>query len=455
MLSPADAERFAGRRARVLERLGEDGVLVIPAAPEILAGRDLELRYRPDPDLFYLTGYPEPGAVLVLAPGGDDGPFTLFVRPRDPGEERWTGARGGPEAAKELYGADAAHPIGELDDRLPELLRAAGSIYYPHGVGPAPVERIVRRVLQHARATRQRKGIGPRRLADPGVLLDELRLRKDDHELARIREAARITGEAFVDAAAVIRPGAGEWEVEAAIEAGFRRRGAEGFGFATIAASGVNATVLHYIDNARRLGAGELILIDAGARVGGYNADISRTLPVSGRFSPAQRDLYAAVLQAHARAIDAVRPGASAADPHRSALRILVEAIVDFGLLEGDIDGIIEEGRYRPFYPHQTSHWIGLDVHDVGDYAVRDEPRPLEPGMTLTIEPGLYIPADCVDAPDELRGTGVRIEDDLLVTDAGHEVLTATLPVAIDRVETLVAGTARPAQPHAGSRPAP
>ncbi len=436
--TPEALGRYAERRARVLELVGPEGVLVLPAAPEVVAGRDLELRYRPDPDFYYLTGYTEPEAVLVLAPGHDDGEYWLFVRPRDPDRERWTGMRGGPEAARKVYGADVAHPLTELDERLPALLQGRETIHFPLGSGDGRADGLVRRVLERARATRQRRGIGPRRLSDPGVILDELRLIKDPHELELLREAALITAESFVEAAPVIAPGVGEWEVEAALESAFRRRGAEGVGFGTIVASGANATVLHYIDNRRRMAAGELLVIDAGAHYRGYNGDISRTFPVSGRFSPLQRDLYDAVLEAHDRAIATVRPGATPANVHQAALRVLVEAMVEFGLLEGDVDGLIESGAYRPYYPHQTSHWLGLDVHDVGDYALRGEPRPLEPGMVLTVEPGLYVPPDAEDAPAELRAIGIRIEDDVAVTDTGHEILTAALPAQADRIEELL-----------------
>lgn len=436
-MSTPDADLYATRRKRVLDALGEDAALVLPAAPELHAGRDLELRYRPDPDLYYLTGYTEPDAVLVLAPGSDDGAYTLFVRPRDPDRERWTGARGGPEAATELYGADVAYTLDELDKRLPKMLSRVETLYYPLGSGHSRAESIVRHTLERARMLRQRTGVGPRFLADPGVILDEMRLVKDARELDLLREACRITAESFIEAAAAIRPDAGEWEVEAALEAAFRSRGAEGVGFATIVGSGANATVLHYIDNDRRMRDGELLLIDAGARYRAYNGDISRTFPVSGRFSAVQRDVYDAVLEAHDRAIDAIRPGASTEDVHLAALRVLVEAMISLGLLEGDVDQIIEEKKYRPYYPHQTSHWLGLDVHDVGNYAIRGEARLLEPGMVLTVEPGLYIPEDAEGAPEALRGIGIRIEDDVAVTEAGREILTAAIPAAADRIEAL------------------
>lgn len=436
-MTQAERELYAERRRRVLAALGDDGVLVLPAAPELVAGRDTELRYRPDTDLFYLTGYTEPEAVLVLAPGAE-APCTLFVRPRDAERELWTGRRGGVEAAQALYGADAAYPVAELGTRLPDLLAGRASLYAPMA-GRAHADELVRDVLARGRTARQRSGRGARTLLDPGALLDEMRLFKDAHELALMREAARITIEAFREGAAAAHEGAGEWEVQAALEFGFRRRGSDGPAFESIVAGGENATILHYVANDRILRAGELLLVDAGASWRGYAADITRTFPVSGRFSPGQRAVYEAVLAAHQAAIGACRPGAPVDGVHRAAVRALVTALVEQGLLRGVVDELVEqEQSYKPYYPHKTSHWLGLDVHDVGDYARAGASRPLEPGMVLTVEPGLYIPADAQDAPEALRGTGVRIEDDVLITDAGAEVLTAALPVGIDEVERMV-----------------
>lgn len=434
-----DLEPFARRRARVQRLLGKNAILVLPAAPEVVVGRDIDLRYLPDSDLYYLSGYTEPGAVLVLGPAKEEEAFALFVRPRDPEQERWSGVRGGPEAARELYGADAAYPLSELEARLAERIARAEVLYYPLGGGSSELEALIRRVISNARHKRQRTGLGLRALLDPGTLLDELRLIKDDHELALLTEAARISVEAFLDAIPRIRPGAGEWEVEAALEQGFRRRGAEGVAFASIVGSGPNATILHYIDNSRVMRAGELLLIDAGARHRHYNGDISRTFPVSGRFTPAQRDLYDAVLAAHDQAIAAIRPGVTYAEVHDIAVRTLVQALVDLKILDGEPDTIIAEQSYKAYYPHQTGHWLGLDVHDVGDYGLGGEPRPLMPGMVLTVEPGLYIPPDDERAPAELRGTGIRIEDDVVVTDSGHELLTTGLPTAAEELESLLA----------------
>lgn len=441
------------RRRTVLDRL-EGSALILPAAPQLRSGGDTELRYTPDADLFYLTGYTEPEAVAVLCPG-HEAPFTLFVRPRDPAAERWTGTRGGIEAA-ERSGADAAYPIDELDEHLLAITRDADRILLRPGTGREDVEGIVRRLLVQGRDRRRRWGRGPHVLADAGIVLDDLRLVKDDDEQKRMRTAALVTADGFREALARVAAGRGEWEMEAAIDAAFRRRRADGPAFPTIAAAGANATVLHYIDNDDVLEPGSLLLLDAGARVRGYCGDITRTVPVDGHFRPEQRDVYEAVLAAHDAAIRAVRPGASLPAVHAVAVRVLAEAMVRLRLLDGPVDALLEQyqeedaarrmGRepgpddgpgVSTFYPHRTSHWLGLDVHDVGTQVVDDEPRPLQPGMVLTVEPGLYVPADA-DAPASLRGLGVRIEDDVLVTAAGCEVLTAGLPVEADELAGLL-----------------
>jgi Xaa-Pro aminopeptidase len=433
------ADAFARRRARVLTELGEDGVMVLPAAPEIVVGRDLELRYVVDPDLWYLTGHGEPEAVAVL--NAPDAPFTLFVRPRDPARETWTGPRGGVEAAVERFGADAAHPMAELGERLPALLRGRDRIHFRLGGGRPDVERLVLDALARGRHGRQRSGTGPAELVDPGSILDEMRLVKEPAEVQAIRAAVEVTIAAFHDGYRAARPGAGEWEVEAAVDAAMRRAGADGPAFATIAASGPNATVLHHTANDRRMEAGDLLLLDAGARHRIYNADLTRTVPVGGRFSGPQREVYQAVLAAGRAAIAAARPGTTTRDIHRAALDVLAPAMVDLRLLEGDPAELAENDELiKRWYPHNTSHWLGLDVHDVGTYATRGEPRRLEPGMVLTIEPGLYIPAHAQDAPAHLRGIGVRIEDDILITNDAAAVLSQDLPTEPSAMEDAGAG---------------
>lgn len=419
--------------------MGDEGALLLPAAPELTVGRDAELRYVPDPELYYLTGCVEPEAVALLSAAREDGPYTLFVRTRDPEAELWSGPRRGPEAAREAYGADAAHPVEELGERLRPVLERVETLYYRLGGGRSEVDATVLAGLAFARRQRPRKGRGVRALVDPGAVLDDLRLVKDAWELGRIREACAITVDAFREAAGVVRPGVGEWQVEAALEAAFRRRGASGPAFPTIVATGPNACVLHYTANDRTLAAGELLLLDAGARLDLYAADVSRTLPVSGRFTAEQRALYEVVREAHHRALETARAGSTEAEVHDAAVGVLLRGLVAAGLLEGDAEELAQEReRWRPLYPHRTSHWLGLDVHDVGDYARRGEPRRLEPGMVLTVEPGLYISPDHDAAPPELRGTGIRIEDDVLVTESGREVLTGGLPSDAAGVEGLL-----------------
>jgi Xaa-Pro aminopeptidase len=430
-----DDAPYAARRRRVLDLLGADGALVLAATPELLVGADTELRYVVDADLYYLTGYTEPEAVLVLCPSSDEAPFTLFVRSRDASRELWTGRRGGVESARERFAADAAHPIAELGEKLPKIVAGANRLYARLRGGRPEIDAALLDVLVNARHTRPRTGRGPHTIVDHGVVLDDMRLLKDAHEIARLRSAAAVSIEAFREAAPFVRAGSGEWLVEAALEAGFRARRASGPAFPSIVAAGANATVLHYIDNNCTLAHGQLLLIDAGARKDMYCADITRTFPVGGRFTTEQRELYESVLRAHDAAIDAVRPGATIDDVHGAALRVLVDALPALRLIDGTAEeALADEQRYRRFIPHRTSHWLGLDVHDVGAYRVGGESRRLEPGMVLTIEPGLYVGID-VDHP--LAGTGVRIEDDVLVTAEGHDVLTAALPAAADEVAAL------------------
>jgi Xaa-Pro aminopeptidase len=390
-----DAEslaRYARRRDRYIEQLGA-GVAVLPAARVRYKSRTTEIRFRQDSDFFYLTGFTEPDAVAVLTPHDPERRFTLFVRPRDPEREVWDGHRAGVEGAKEVFGADAAYPLDELDAQLRELLEPADSIHYALG-GDPETDRRITALVTGFRRTRQRTGRGPVSLVDPGIALGESRLVKDEDELQRIRRAARVTAAGHLTAIRASRPDVGEWELEAAMEATWRRYGAGGPAYPSIVASGPNATTLHYVTNDRRARDGELILIDAGAELGMYCADITRTFPASGRFSPAQRRVYDIVLRAEAAAIDAVRPGAPFSAIHDAALAVLVPGMVELGLLNGEAAKLIEDGEHKRFYMHQTSHWLGLDVHDVGLYADDGEPATLRPGMVLTVEPGLYIAAD-------------------------------------------------------------
>lgn len=429
---------FALRRERLLERIG-DGVVVVGAAPELRKSRDTEILFRQASDLYYLTGFHEPEAVAVISRHADDGPLTLFLRPRDPKREQWAGKRVGVEAAAERFGADAAWPIDKLDERLPEMLAQADHIFYPVGFDAA-LDHQVERAISKARYTRQRSGRGPTGSTDLEALTGPMRRIKDAHELERHRTACRISAAAHRAAMLAARPGAGEWEIQAALEAEMRRQGAEGPAFPSIVAGGANATVLHYVDNAERVPEDALVLVDAGAEWGMYTGDITRTFPVSGHFTPVQRELYELVLAAEEAAIAAVAPARPVSAVHEAARDVLVRGMVDLGLLgDESVEESIEGASYKTFFMHQTSHWLGLDVHDVGTYAEAGEPVLLEPGMVLTIEPGLYIAAKAEGVPDRYRGIGVRIEDDVVVTDTGHEILTRDVPVAPDEIEALMA----------------
>ncbi len=420
----------------MLDAMGPDAVALFVGARLVTRSNDTEYRFRQDSDFWYLTGFDHPDAVALLRTDG--GPaFTLFVQPREPEAETWTGYRPGVEGAQRDHGADAAFPIEELAKQLPELVKKAKRLFHVLGRDAALDRRLVE-VLEDLRR-RSRIGLDPAsEIVDPRSVVHEMRLFKSEDELELMREAADITREAHAEAAARAQPGRQEFELEAVLDYTFRRRGGAGPAYSSIVGGGANATVLHYIRNDQPLGEGDLVLIDAGAEYMGYASDVTRTYPVGGRFTAAGRDVYRAVLASQEAALDACKPGATLEGIHDVALRKLVEGMVDLGLLKGVVDELVSSGAYRPYYMHRTSHWLGLDVHDVGSYSQGGEPRPLEPGMVFTVEPGLYVPADAEDAPERLRGIGVRIEDDVLVTADGHENLTAAIPKDPDAVESLV-----------------
>ena len=426
------------RRERFLEKIG-GGVAVVCAGPQLIRSRDTEVKYRVNSDFHYLTGFHEPDSVAVLTPHDDGARFTLFVRPRDPEKERWDGPRAGVEGAAERYGADAAHPLSELDDRLKGLLEEGDAIWYALGSDEA-MDRRVTELVRLWRLKSARTGKGPVDVRDPGGVLDVLRRIKEPGELDALRAACRLSARGHLNAIRAARPGVGEWELQAIVDGTFLAA-APGAGpaFETIVGSGANGTVLHYVVNRRRTEDGDLVLIDAGAELGMYAGDITRTWPVSGRFTPAQRAVYDVVLASLEAAIAECRPGAGFSAGHEAARRVLTQGMVDLGLLSGSVDGLIESEDFKRFFMHQTSHWLGLDVHDAGPY--RDAGRDwcaLEPGMVLTVEPGLYIAPELDDVPPELRGIGIRIEDDVLVTEHGPEILTRDVPVDPDALAALV-----------------
>jgi len=426
-----DISIYRQRRERLARAL-QAGVAVIATAPERLRNRDSHYPYRFDSHFYYLTGFTEPDAVLVVLSDKS----ILFCRERDPEREVWDGHRYGPEAARERFGFDEAYPIAALDETLAKLLENQPALAYAVGADTEWDARAMR-WLNAVRA-RVRAGIAaPDRVQDVRSLIDEMRLVKDAHELAIMRRAAAIAAGAHRRAMRAARPGRMEYEIEAELLYEFRRGGAQFPAYSPIVAGGANACVLHYVTNDAPLRDGELLLVDAGCELDGYASDITRTYPVGGRFGGAQRAVYDIVLAAQAAAIGKVRPGSAWNEPHDAAVKVLAQGMLDLKLLQGSLEAVLERETYKRFYMHRTGHWLGLDVHDTGDYKRAGAWRPLAPGMALTVEPGLYIRA-AGDVPPELHNTGVRIEDDVVVTAQGCEVLTAEAPKGIDDIEALM-----------------
>jgi Xaa-Pro aminopeptidase len=425
---------YAARRARLAAAIGE-GVAVLATAAERLRNRDSHYPYRYDSYFYYLTGFPEPEAALALL-GGKNPRSILFCRSRDPEREIWDGFRYGPEAARERFGFDEARPIGSLDEALPQLLENQPVLHFPLGADAGWDARAPG--WQNAVRARSRAGISaPQEVRDVRAPLDDMRLVKDEHELAVMRRAARIAAAAHRRAMQATRPGRNEHEIEAELLYEFRRNGAQFPAYSPIVAGGANACVLHYVANDAPLAAGELLLIDAGCELDGYASDITRTFPVSGRFSGPQRAVYELVLEAQRAAIAAVRPGTPWNVPHDAAVRVLAQGILDLKLLAGTLEEVLEKETYKRFYMHRTGHWLGLDVHDAGEYRAGGAWRPLAPGMALTVEPGLYIRA-AADLPPAFADIGVRIEDDVVATAQGCEVITAEAPKSVADIEALM-----------------
>jgi Xaa-Pro aminopeptidase len=439
---------FHERRERALAALGSQSIAVLPAAPVYIRNNDVEHEYRPDSDLYYLTGFDEPESVLVLVPGHAEHRTVLFVRSRDPDREVWDGPRAGVEGAVARYGADAAFPIGELDERLTDYLAGRGRLYYALGVHRGFDDRVLAAIAR-ARARARKGGRWPTEIVEPGTILHEMRLIKSADELAIMRTAAEITRDAFARAMDVARPGRHEYEVEGMLRAAFRARGAERAAYEPIVASGPNACVLHYRANNRRMDDGDLLLVDAGAEFGCYASDVTRTFPVNGRFSPAQRRVYQIVLDAQLAAIEAVGPGATLPAVHRRAVEVITAGLCALGVLAGELDQLIKDEAYKKYYMHGTSHWLGMDVHDVGVYYLDADPRPLAPGHVVTVEPGLYFAPGDTQLPAELRGIGVRIEDDVACTVDGRRVLTHDIPKQPDELEALLGARGGRSEPAA------
>jgi len=429
-----DVELYRQRRLRLAKQM-QRGVAVIGTAPEQVRNRDAHYPYRFDSYFHYLTGFPEPEAVLVIV-AGDTAQSLLFVRDKDLEREVWDGFRYGPDGAKDRFGFDAAHSIKQLDDMVPKLLADQPAIFCDVG----ETEEWDGRVIQWLNAVRAQARAGvsaPGEIRDVRKLLDDMRLSKDEHELHLMRRAAGISASAHRRAMQFTRPGRYEYEVEAELLHEFRRNGAQAPAYTPIVAGGANACVLHYVANDRPLNDGELLLIDAGCELDGYASDITRTFPINGRFCGPQREVYELVLAAQAEAVRHVKAGNHWEQPHEAAVRVLAQGFIDLALCQGSVDAVIESGAYRQFYMHRTGHWLGMDVHDCGDYKRDGAWRVLEPGMVLTVEPGCYIrPGENVPPP--LWNIGVRIEDDVVVTSAGCEVLTADAPKAVAEIEALM-----------------
>ncbi|MFC4161044.1 Xaa-Pro aminopeptidase [Chitinimonas lacunae] len=432
-------ERHQARRAALNARLSA-GLVVLPTARVQRRNNDNDFTFRFDSDFHYLTGFPEPEAVLVMVLGAQ--PRTiLFCLPKNETMEIWEGFRYGPAAARGEFGFDEAYPIEEFDQRMVELLAHQPTLYCPVGDDERWDARLIELINRARRRGRGSYHAAPLGLVDIRATIGEMRLIKDAHEADLMREAGRISADAHIRAMRAARPGMFEYEIEAELLHEFYRRGSRYPAYGAIVASGANATCLHYHQNDRRMEDGDLLLIDAGCELHGYAADITRTFPINGRFSGPQKDVYELVLAAMHSAFDAVRPGRPRGDYHTAAVRTLTAGLVDLGLLQGEVDGLIEQLAYKQFYMHGTGHWLGMDVHDTGEYEVDGVSRPLLPGMVLTVEPGLYF-RPAANVPEHFVGIGVRIEDDLLLTEDGFDNLSAGVPKTVAEIEALMADRA-------------
>lgn len=420
-----------------MKRMDQDSVAIIPSAREAVRSNDTQHRYRQDSDFYYLTGFHEPDSIAVVAPSREHR-FTLFVRPRDPEKEIWDGRRAGVEGAQSEYGANAAFPIAEFEEKLGDLINGARNLYYRIGVNQELDETIVRQI-RRLRAMVRKGFSAPQAIIDTGVILHEMRLVKDEGEVAIMQRAADIAAEAHREAMKAAHPGMKEYEIEALIEYLFRKNGAAAPAYSSIVGGGANATVLHYINNDATLRDGDLLLVDAGAEYLGYASDITRTFPINGRFTRAQREIYDLVLEAQLACIEMARPGTRMEDIHKRSVEVLTAGMIRLGLLKGDPEELIKEEKYKQFYMHTVGHFLGMDVHDVGRYHIDGESRRLEPGMIITVEPGLYIAQETKEIPEKYLGIGVRIEDDVLVTENGPRVLSSKAPKQPEEIEELMA----------------
>ena len=419
-----------------MRRMEPNSVAIIPSAREATRSNDTHYRFRQDSDFFYLTGFEEPNAIAVINPSQSP-KYTLFVRPRDPEREIWDGRRAGVEGARQDFGADESFPIAEFDEKLNDILDGAERLYYRLGVNSDLDDTIIRQIAR-MRAVNRKPIHPPQTIIDPATIIHELRVLKSPEEIEIMQRAADIAAEAHVEAMKAVRPGMNEYEVEALIERVFRERGAAAPAYTSIVGAGPNATVLHYINNDGQLRDGDLLLVDAGAEYKGYASDITRTYPINGRFTKAQREIYELVLKAQKACVEMVRPGVTHDQLKQHSIQVLTEGMVELGLLKGDPEELIKEKKHEQFYMHGLGHMLGIDVHDVGLYYHGKESRALEPGVVMTVEPGIYVSVDTKGIPEQYLGIGVRIEDDVLCTQNGPRVLTTKVPKEADEIEQLM-----------------
>ncbi len=424
-----------------IESIGKDAVAIIPAAHEVTRSYDTEFKFHQDPDFYYLTGFPEPDAIAVITPDSKKNPYTLFVRPRDPKMETWYGRRAGTEGAEKKYNADKAYSVEKFAAELPKLLNGHEKLYYRFGVDNK-LDQMILQYLSGQRFGRLKTAYPPHTIIDPTILIHEMRLHKTEDEVELMQKSADIAAEAHVLAMQKTKPGMNEYQVEAIIENYFRDNGAAGVAYNSIVGGGANATILHYVENNMPLKDGDLLLIDAGAQYKGYASDITRTFPVNGRFTKPQREVYDIVLDVEIACLEATKTGTTIKERQNLSIEMLTEGMKRLGLLKGKTKDLIKKKAYEKYYMHGVGHYLGLDTHDAGryfnDHQAKDS-RPFAPGMVLTVEPGLYIPPDDKNAPSKYRGIGIRIEDDVLVTEDGNVNLTENCPKQAEEIEELMA----------------
>jgi len=421
-----------------MDMMGDESIAIIPTASVYIRNRDVEYPFRPDSDFCYLTGYPEPEAVAVLIPDRHHGEYVLFCRENDPVMETWNGRRAGLDGAIECYGADDAFPIGDMDEILPGLLEDRQRIFYTMGNNSMFDQRVLGWVNQVRK--RARTGVNaPDEFISPNHLLHEMRLYKSRAEIAAMRKAAKISAAAHRRAMQMCRPGMMEYQIEAELKYTFMKLGAQETAYPPIVGGGANSCILHYTENNQVLNDGDVLLIDAGSEYNGYASDISRTFPVNGKFSSAQREVYELVLKAQSAAIGKIKPGNHWNEPHEAAIEVLTAGMVELGILKGRLRQLIKDQAYTKYYMHRTGHWLGMDVHDVGDYKVEGEWRTFEPGMVMTVEPGIYLPASSKGLAKKWRNIGIRIEDDVLVTRTGNDILSKDAPKSVEEIEAMMA----------------